>query len=171
MGACETSKQGFPEVSNPTTDSEESIGRLDSPSHLVAEVSEGKVQYSVSREQLIKNFTRQFNDGTVVDKALVRKVQGNAKEKPVYYLVGLGLRNGRFRAMAMPLQLSTDNSLYLTSAAERYVIESSGCQFCFFNFEGSQIVGTSCEESGGGASCDLSVQQNNTFFPTSNSRK
>ncbi|KAA9327589.1 hypothetical protein F0P96_16550 [Hymenobacter busanensis] len=171
LGACETSKRGFPEVGAPTKDADAGIGTLDSPSKLVAEITEGKVQYTIPKEQLAQNFIRQFNDGTVIDKAMIRKVQSTPKDKPAYFLVGLGLRNGQFRAMALPLQQSTDNSLYLSSAAERYIIESSGCQFCFFNFENNQIMGTSCEENGGGASCDLTVERKNTFFAATAARR
>ncbi|RAK70487.1 hypothetical protein DLM85_06545 [Hymenobacter edaphi] len=140
---------------------------VDSPNRLVASVVESKVQYKVPREILMQQFNRQFDDGTVVDKALVRPIQGKAKtkEKPVYYLVGMGLRNGMFRAMALPLQLSTDNELYLSTTAERYVLEGRGCQMCYFNFEGDKITGTLCDDNSGGGTCTLTVVDSNTFFP------
>ncbi|WP_400190507.1 hypothetical protein [Hymenobacter sp. B81] len=171
LAACETTKRGFPEVSDPGKDAEGAdIGTMNSPSFLVGEIAEGKVQYSVPREKLAENFIRQFNDGTVVDKAMIRKIQSSPKDKPAYFLVGLGLNNGMFRAMALPLQLSTDNSLYLNSAAERYIIEGTGCQFCFFNFEKNQIVGTTCQD-GGSNTCDLTVANHNTFFPAAPARR
>ncbi|TLM91129.1 hypothetical protein [Hymenobacter jeollabukensis] len=140
---------------------------MDSPNRLVAAVVESKVQYKVPREILMQQFNRQFDDGTVVDKALVRPIQSKAKtkEKPVYYLVGMGLRNGMFRAMALPLELSTDNELYLSTTAERYMLEGRGCQMCYFNFEGDKITGTVCEDNSGGGTCTLTVVDNNTFFP------
>jgi hypothetical protein len=162
--ACETSKRGIPEVN--VFDSDELEQRqLEVNSKLVGRVIEGRVEYVVPRAQLATGFIRQFNDGTVVDKTSIRKVQGSAKDKPIYYLVGMGLRNGMYRAMAIPLEASTDNSLYLRSSAERYIVTSVGCTFCFFSFEKNRITGTDCEENTGGSRCDLEVESNNTFFP------
>ena len=166
LSACETTKRGFPEVSSPTNDPDALNRRqLEATSKQVAQVSEGKVRYLVPREQLAAAFTRQFGDGTVIDKTIIRKVQETAKDKAVYYMVGMGLRNGMFRAMALPLQTSSDNSLYLASNASRYIITGVGCTFCFFNFEKNEIVGTTCEENTGGSRCDLRVENNNAFFP------
>ncbi|TGD79558.1 hypothetical protein [Hymenobacter wooponensis] len=166
LAACETTKRGFPEVSSPT-DNDDILNRrkLEAVSKQVAEVSEGNVRYLVPRDQLAAAFTRQFGDGTVVNKTMIRKVQETSKDKAVYYMVGIGLRDGMYRAMAIPLQSSTDNSLYLSSNAARYVIAGVGCTFCFFNFEKNEIVGTTCEENTGGSRCDLRVENNNTFFP------
>jgi hypothetical protein len=183
LGACETTKRV--ETANPDdgtataepTRKSERIERkerketadlriLDSPNHLVASVVESKVEYKVPRQVLMLQFGRQFNDGTVIDKALVRQVKGkNPKEKGQYYLVGMGLRNGMFRAMALPLELSTDNELYLSTTAERYVLEGRGCQMCYFNFEGDKITGTLCDDNSGGGTCTLTVVDANTFFP------
>jgi hypothetical protein len=166
LAACETTKRGFPEVSSPSNDPETVNRRkLEASSKQVGEVSEGKVRYIVPREQLAAAFTRQFGDGTVIDKTMIRKVQETAKDKAVYYLVGIGLRDGMYRAMAVPLQNSTDNSLYLSSNAARYIIAGVGCTFCFFNFEKNEIVGTTCEENTGGSRCDLRVEDNNDLFP------
>lgn len=166
LSSCETTRrQHMPEVSSPANDpSKVDQRQLESVSKLVAELSEGKTVYAVPKEQLIHNFIREFNDGTTVDKVTIRKVQEKPKDLPVYYLVGLGLKDGRFRGMAIALQHSTDNSLYLSSNTERYIIEGVGCTFCFFNFEGNRITGTTCEENTGGSSCDLTVKDNNTFF-------
>ena len=136
LGACETTKRveranpddGTETATEPTRKSERierkerketaDLRILDSPNHLVASVVESKVEYKVPRQVLMLQFGRQFNDGTVIDKALVRQVKGkNPKEKGQYYLVGMGLRNGMFRAMALPLELSTDNELYLSTTA------------------------------------------------------
>jgi hypothetical protein len=189
LSACETSKRGFPETSTPGETSESTpvegadkkgqaarderrerketaeLRIMDTPNRLVATVVENKVQYKVPREILMQNFNRQFADGTAVNQAQIRPVKGSGKEKPTYYLVGLGLRNGMYRAMAIPLALSTDNELYLSSDSERYVLEGRGCQMCFFNFEGGGIVGTSCEDNSGGGTCNLTVERKNTFFP------
>lgn len=166
LAACETTKRGFPEVSSPT-DNDDILSRrkLEAITKQVAEISEGNVRYLVPRDQLAAAFTRQFGDGTVVNKTMIRKVQETSKDKAIYYLVGIGLRDGMYRAMAIPLQSSTDNSLYLSSNASRYVIAGVGCTFCFFNFEKNEIVGTTCEENTGGSRCDLRVENNNSFFP------
>ncbi|MCR5886529.1 hypothetical protein LRS06_01820 [Hymenobacter sp. J193] len=166
LSSCETSRrQSFPEVSSPVNDPTKTEQRqLEATSKLVADIAEGKTQYSIPRDQLTHNFIREFADGTVVDKVMIRKVQERPKDAPVYYLVGLGLKDGMFRGMAIPLRKSSDNSLYLSSNTERYILEGVGCTFCFFNFQGNKIVGTTCEENTGGSSCDLTVKDNNTFF-------
>ena len=166
--ACETSKQrGIPEINAPGTDDPEDLSRkqLEVSSKLVGRVIEGRVEYVVPRSQLATAFIRQFNDGTVIDKTSIRKVQEGAKDKPIFYLVGMGLRNGMYRAMAIPLETSTDNSLYLRSSAERYIVTSVGCNFCYFSFEKNRITGTDCEENSGGSRCDMEVEENNSFFP------
>ncbi|MCA8829840.1 hypothetical protein [Hymenobacter pini] len=164
LTACETTKRGFPEMSAPTTDTEEMRRKREVVSKQIAEVSEGKIRYVIPREQLSAAFTREFGDGTAIDKTIIRKVQETPKDKAVYYIVGMGLRNGMYRAMALPLQTSSDNSLYLPSNAARYIITGVGCTFCFFNFEKNEIVGTTCEENTGGSRCDLRVESNNGFF-------
>ncbi len=167
LSACETSKPGrggFPEVSTSTDPEDVRKRRLEATSTQVGRVSEGKIEYLVPRSQLAQNFIRQFSDGTVIDKTIIRKVQGSTKEKAGYYLVGLGMYNGSYRAMALPLQISSDQSLYLTSDAERYIVTSVGCQFCYFSFEKSAITGTACEDNTAGNHCDMTVENGNTFF-------
>ncbi|MBD2716231.1 hypothetical protein KBK19_14410 [Microvirga sp. STR05] len=165
LPACETTKKGFPEMNSPNGESDEAARRKREPaSKLIASVGErGLIKYVLPREQLAQAFNRQFSDGTSIDKTMVRKVQGKPKDPAVYYVVGLGLRNGMFRGMALPLTLS-GSELYLSSNASRYVISGVGCTFCFFNFENNDIVGTSCEENTGGSRCDLRVEDNNTLF-------
>ena len=131
LSACETSKRGIPEINAVDSDNLERR-QLEVNSNLVGRVIDDQVEYVVPRAQLATGFIRQFGDGTVVDKTSIRKVQGSAKDKPIYYLVGMGLRNGMYRAMAIPLETSTDNSLYLRSNAERYIVTSVGCNFCYF---------------------------------------
>lgn len=164
LSACETSKRGIPEINAVDSDNLEQR-KLEVNSNLVGRVIEGQVEYVVPRAQLATAFIRQFGDGTVIDKTSIRKVQDTAKDKPTYYLVGMGLRNGMYRAMAIPLETSTDNSLYLRSNAERYIVTSVGCNFCYFSFEKNRITGTDCEENTGGSRCDMEVESNNTFFP------
>lgn len=163
LPACETTKKGIPEFTSPD---KSDISRKQEPSSkIVATVGEkGLIKYLVPREQLAQAFTRQFGDGTSIDKTMVRKVQGGPKDQASYFLVGLGLRNGMFRGMAIPLTLVSDSELMLRSNASRYIISGVGCTFCFFNFENNDIVGTTCEENSGGSSCDLRVVDSNTFF-------
>lgn len=165
LSACETTKRGFPEFSSPNNDPDAPSRRqLETTSKQIAQVVSSKVEYLVPKQDLAAAFTRQFADGTSINKTIIRKVQETPKDKAVYYLVGLGLRDGRFRAMALPLETSSDNSLYLNSSAPRYILDSVGCPFCFFNFEKNEIVGTSCEENSGGSRCDLTVENNNSIF-------
>ncbi|MBC6698504.1 hypothetical protein [Hymenobacter sp. BT190] len=166
LPACETTKRGFPEMSSPDGETSEASRRRREPtSKLVASIGDrGLIKYEVPREQLSLAFIRQFGDGTSIDKTMVRKVQGKPKDPAMYYLVGLGLRNGMFRGMAVPLNLTTDNDLYLSTSASRYIISGVGCTFCFFNFENNDIVGTTCEENTGGSSCDLRVESSNTLL-------
>ncbi|GAA3930710.1 hypothetical protein [Hymenobacter algoricola] len=168
LSACETTKPkraGFPEMSEPVTEGDETRRRqLEGSTKQVARVAEGKVEYLIPRAQLASAFIREFKDGTVVDKTMIRKVQESAKDKPIYYLVGLGLRDGMFRSMAIPLETSSDKSLYLNSKAERYIITSVGCNFCYFSFEKNRIVGTTCEDNSGGSRCDLVVEETNGIF-------
>ena len=167
LAGCETSKKGFTETGVAEDDPEAAARRrkMESYSKQIARVAEDKVEYVVTRAQLAKGFIQQFNDGTVVDRVTIRKVQEEPTDPATYYVVGLGLRDGRFQAMAIPLQASSDNSLYLSSHAARYIITSVGCNSCFFNFEKNRITGTTCEENTGGSRCDLRVVDDNTFFP------
>ena len=166
LSACETTKKGFPELNSPDGETDEANRRRREPTNKhVASVGElGLVKYLVPREQLAQAFIQQFGDGTSIDKTMVRMVQAKPKDPPMYYLVGLGLRNGMFRGMALPLIKSTENELYLSSNADRYIITGVGCTFCFFNFENNDIVGTSCEDNAGGSRCDLRVEETNTLF-------
>lgn len=166
LAACETSKRSFPEVGTSAAEDGDADRRrrTEANSKQIARASDTKVEYIVTRAQLAQEFIRQFGDGTVIDRVTIRKVQEKTSDPAVYYVVGLGLRNGMFQAMAIPLQTSSDQSLYLTSNAARYIISSVGCTSCFFNFEKNQITGTTCEENTGGSRCDLRVIDGNTFF-------
>jgi hypothetical protein len=162
LPACETTKKGFPELNTPNAD--EASRREPTNMHVASIGEKGLIKYEVPRDQLAKAFIRQFGDGTTIDKTMVRKVQGKPKDPPMYYLVGLGLRNGMFRGMALPLTKSTGTELYLSSRATRYIISGVNCPFCFFDFERNDIVGSSCEENSGGSRCDLRVEETNTLF-------
>jgi hypothetical protein len=166
LTACETSKHGFPETGLSADDPEAAASqrKREAVNRQIATINQGKVEYTIARNQLATAFIREFGDGTVIDKTSIQKVQDSKKDKPMYYLVGVGLRNGMYRAMALPLQASSDNSLSLSSSAQRYILTSVGCTFCTFSFEKNEISGTSCEENSGGSSCDLIVKDNNDFF-------
>ncbi|RZK16750.1 MAG: hypothetical protein EOO56_19355 [Hymenobacter sp.] len=135
-------------------------------SRQIAQTQEaGPPIFKTAQSVLAQAFIRQFGDGTVIDKILVRPAPSAPKERTTYYLVGMGLREGKFRAMALPLSNSGNGALYLTPTAERYVLTGSGCPSCYFTFEGSQITGSSCADNSEGAgSCNLEVLDGNTLF-------
>ena len=156
--ACETSKPaefGIPNRIKGTV--------IAAPeSRQIVHFTDTSTRFITPRAELAKAFIRQFGDGTVIDKIQVRKAPNGAAVS--YYLIGLGLRNGAFRAMALPLSNGGDNTFYLRPTAERYTISGSGCPMCFFNFENGRIVGTSCGEKVSGSNCDLKIDSNNTLF-------
>lgn len=131
----------------------------------VAQVNEaGLPTFKTGQSVLAAAFIRQFGDGTVIDKVMVRPAPSAPKEPTTYYLIGLGLRDGRFRAMALPLRNSGNGALLLTPSAERYVLTGNGCPACYFNFEGSRIIGSSCDGNSGGSSCTFQVLEENTLL-------
>ena len=158
--ACETTKPA--EFGSPNRIKGEVIAAPES--RQIVHFTDSSTQFITSRSELAKAFIRQFGDGTVVDKIQVRKAPGDAGAVVSYYLIGMGLRNGAFRAMALPLSSGGDNTFYLRPTAERYTISGTGCPMCFFNFENGRIVGTTCGEKVGGSNCDLKVEINNSLF-------
>jgi hypothetical protein len=160
--SCESSKPSGGEFGSPNRIKGETIARPES--RQIVHFTDSSTEYMTPRNELADAFIRQFNDGTVIDKVMVRKAPTDAKDPVKYFLVGMGLRNGMFRAMALPLTAGGDNSYYLSPTAERYTITSVGCPTCFFNFENGRIVGTSCGENSGGSRCDLKVANNVSFF-------
>jgi hypothetical protein len=160
--ACETSKRGSGEFGSPTKMKGEIIAAPES--RMIAQITDSATVFKTRQADLAAAFIRQFNDGTVIDKILVRKSPGTDKEAANYFLVGMGLRNGMFRAMALPLNSSGDNTYYLSPNAQSYTITSVGCTSCFFNFENGRIVGTTCDGNNGGGRCDLKVTDSNTLF-------
>ncbi|WP_375417525.1 hypothetical protein [uncultured Hymenobacter sp.] len=169
--SCETSRRGTEEYVRPdrvkAVDGSPSADERPSEvaSRQIAQLSEtGQMEYKTSQSELARAFIRQFGDGTVIDKVMVRKAPGKGQEAAGYFLVGLGLRSGMFRAMALPLQNGGDNTFSLSSAATRYIISGVGCNSCTFNFEGTRIVGTTCADNSGGSRCDLRVEPTNSLF-------
>lgn len=131
----------------------------------VAQVNEaGPPSFKTGQSVLAAAFIRQFGDGTVIDKVMVRPAPRAPKEPATYYLIGMGLRDGRFRAMALPLRNSGNGALLLSPSAERYVLTGNGCPSCYFNFEGSRIIGSSCDDNSGSSSCTFQVLEENTLL-------
>ena len=167
--SCETSRRTTDEYVAPnraeaTTD-EDNERPSEVASRQIAQLNDfGKIEFKTPQSELARAFIRQFHDGTVIDKIMVRKAPGKDKLSTGYYLVGMGLRNGMFRAMALPLQNGGDNTFSLSSAAERYIISGVGCTGCTFNFEDGRIVGTTCSDNSGGSLCDLRVEPSNSLF-------
>ncbi|MGI4863402.1 MAG: hypothetical protein ACRYFZ_05720 [Janthinobacterium lividum] len=169
LTSCETSRTR--ERSDPTREAQrlnDEAAALSgsAASRQIAQVNEaGPPAFTTAQAVLAQAFIRQFGDGTVIDKILVRPAPSAPKEATVYYLIGMGLREGKFRAMALPLRNSGNGALYLTPNAERYVLTGSGCPSCYFTFEGSTITGSSCADNSESAgSCTLQVLDDNTLF-------
>ena len=162
MMSCETTKPTTNEFGSPNRIKGEVIAAPES--RQIVHFTDSSTEYVTSRNELARAFIRQFGDGTVIDKVQVRKAPAGPQAPVSYFLIGMGLRNGMFRAMALPLTGGGYNSFYLRPNAERYTLTSVGCPACFFNFENGRIVGTSCGENSGGSQCDLKVDTNNTLF-------
>lgn len=124
----------------------------------------GTVKYKLAQSVMAAAFIRQFNDGTVFDRIMVRKAPGSEEKQPVYYLIGMGHQNGAYRAVALPLRGTDDSTYYLTPTASRYVITGVGCPNCYFDFEDGHIVGTTCDDNSGGSSCTMKVLEANQIF-------
>lgn len=127
----------------------------------------GKPEYQVSQSVIAASLIRQFHDGTVIDRVTVRQApmdDPKLKGKGPYYLVGLGMNDGHFRAIALPLRGTDDGTFYLTPNADRYVLTGTSCPNCFFDFEDGHITGTTCDDGSTGGSCDLKVLTANQVF-------
>lgn len=143
--AC-TRRESFPEESDePLEVAEGEAAPVKYDGVLLAQVVQDSVHYIVSKEALLQPFIREFGDGTVVDKVMIRKVQEVEEDTAAYYLVGLGIRNGAFRSMALELDKASDNSLFLSSQGGKHMCQASiGCSFCYFTFSGNKITGCEC---------------------------
>lgn len=161
--ACESTKStSSSELGNPTRLKGEAIGA--EKTYQIVHITDTTMEFKTPRSVLAQAFIRQFNDGTVVDKVQVRKAPVGPNDPVTYYLIGLGRRNGMFRAMAIPLTAGGENTFYVTPATERYTLTSLGCTVCFFNFENGHILGTTCSENSGGGNCDLVVSPDNSLL-------
>ena len=160
--SCESTKPATSEFGSPTRMKGEVIAAPES--RQIVHFTDSSTEFTTPRSELARAFIRQFNDGTVIDKIQVRKAPVGPNDPVSYYLIGMGLRNGMFRAMALPLTAGGDNAFYLRPTAERYTITGVGCPMCFFNFENGRIVGTTCGEKVSGSNCDLKVDNSNSLF-------
>ncbi len=126
------------------------------------------VHYDIKPESLLKEFISEFGDGTVVDRVSVSPVQDTPRDKPVYYLVGMGQLNGQFRAMALVLKESADDhGLYLQPTAARHIAQGFNCAFCYFRFSRGKVTGVECSEASTGTTerrCSFKVEPMNHFF-------
>ncbi|GAB3573590.1 hypothetical protein GCM10027345_06540 [Hymenobacter daeguensis] len=160
--SCESTKPGKSEFGSPHRIKGEVIAKPES--RQIVHFTDSSTEFVTPRNELARAFIRKFNDGTVIDKILVRKAPAGPNDPVNYFLIGMGLRNGMFRAMALPLTGSGDNTYYLRTNAECYTLTGTGCPACFFNFENGRIVGTSCDDNSNGSTCDLKVANNVSLF-------
>lgn len=127
-----------------------------------------EMSYDVKPERLLQQFIREFNDGTVVDRVMVAPAQDGPRTKPTFYLVGMGQLNGKFRAMALPLDQNADNGgLYLPATAPRYIAEGTNCVMCYFRFTRGKVTGVDCSEASTGTverQCEYRTEKGNGFF-------
>lgn len=165
-GAC-TRREAFPEGSDEPSEMAEGA-TPDSAAYdgqLLAQVVFDSVDYIVPPLDLMQPFIQEFGDGTVVDKVMIRKVQESQQDKAGYYLVGMGIRNGYYRAMALQLDVASDNSLYLSSKSKKFICgATAGCSFCYFTFSGNQITGCECESRAPGNLCEQKFSDSNQLL-------
>ena len=163
-------RESFPEDSDDPVEVAE--GEEEAPAKydgvLLAQVVFDSVDYIVDRKDLLQPFIKEFGDGTVVDKVMIRKVQETKKDTAGYYLVGIGIRNGAFKSMALQLDVAADNSLYLSSNSAKYICNAGpGCEFCYFTFVGNKITGCECSSRAAGNNCGYKTSQTNELLTNS----
>jgi len=169
LASCETARRR--EASDPTREAQRlsdaagaSLSGSASSHQIMHLDGKGAVKYKLSQAVMAAALIRQFGDGTVIDRIMVRRAPGSEEKQPVYYLIGMGHQNGAYRAMALPLRGTDDSTYYLTPTASRYVITGVGCPSCYFDFEDGHIVGTTCDDNSGGSSCTMKVLDANEVF-------
>ena len=169
LSSCETTRRR--EASGPTREAQRlnnaagaSLSGSASSRQIMKLDSKGTVKYKMAQSVMTAALMRQFNDNTVIDRIIVRKAPGSEAAQPVYYLIGMGHKNGAYRAVALPLRGTDDSTYYLTPTASRYVISGVGCPTCYFDFEDGHIVGTTCDDNSGGSSCTMKVLEANEVF-------
>lgn len=169
LSSCETTRRR--EASDPTREAQRlsdeagaSLSGSASSRQIMQLDGKGTVKYKLAQSVMAAALIRQFHDGTVIDRIMVRKAPGSEAAQPVYYLIGLGHNNGSYRAIALPLRGTDDSTYYLTPNASRYVISGVGCPSCYFDFEDGHIIGTTCDDNSGGSSCTMKVLEANQVF-------
>jgi len=169
LSSCETTRRR--ESSSPSREAQrlsDAAGAAlsgSASSHQIMHLDgKGTVKYKLSQSVMAAALIRQFNDGTVFDRIMVRKAPGSEEKQPVYYLIGMGHNSGTYRAVALPLRGTDDSTYYLTPTASRYVITGVGCPSCYFDFEDGHIIGTTCDDNSGGSSCTMKVLEANQVF-------
>jgi hypothetical protein len=169
LSSCETTRRR--EASDPTREAQRlsdaagaSLSGSASSRQIMQLDGKGAVKYKLAQSVMAAALIRQFHDGTVIDRIMVRKAPGSEEKQPVYYLIGLGHNNGSYRAIALPLRGTDDSTYYLTPNASRYVISGVGCPSCYFDFEDGHIIGTTCDDNSGGSSCTMKVLEANQVF-------
>jgi hypothetical protein len=169
LSSCETTRRR--EASDPTREAQrlnDAAGASlsgSASSHQIMQLDgKGAVKYKLAQSVMAAALIRQFHDGTVIDRIMVRKAPGSEEKQPVYYLIGLGHNSGSYRAIALPLRGTDDSTYYLTPNASRYVISGVGCPSCYFDFEDGHIIGTTCDDNSGGSTCTMKVLEANQVF-------
>jgi hypothetical protein len=171
LASCETTRRR--EAADPTREAQRlsdaagaSLSGSASSRQIMQLDGKGTVKYKLAQSVMAAALIRQFHDGTVIDRIMVRKAPGSEEKQPVYYLIGMGHNNGAYRAVALPLRGTDDSTYYLTPNASRYVITGVGCPSCYFDFEDGHIIGTTCDDNSGGSSCTMKVLEANQVFAT-----
>jgi len=169
LASCETTRRR--ESADPTREAQRlsdaagaSLSGSASSRQIMQLDGKGTVKYKLAQSVMAAALIRQFHDGTVIDRIMVRKAPGSEEKQPVYYLIGMGHNNGAYRAVALPLRGTDDSTYYLTPNASRYVITGVGCPNCYFDFEDGHIIGTTCDDNSGGSSCTMKVLEANEVF-------
>lgn len=172
MSGCNATKPSV-DRADPTrdlgsrSDAGTTLGGAASSRQIMQLGEQGKIDYRTSRAVIAASLGRQLNDGTVIDRVTVRQApldDPKDQTKPPYYLIGIGLNQGHYRAIALPLRGTDDGTYYLTPYADRYIISGTGCPNCFFDFEDGHIIGTSCDDGSGGGNCKLQILSANQVF-------
>ena len=160
--ACQR-ENSFPEVTDmPTEASEEKVPQP--AGKLLGQMVFDSITYAIQPEQMLQPFIDEFGDGTVVDHAQIRKIQATKKDKPYFYVVGIGMKNGNYRMMAIELHASEDNNLYVATNGRKYISTSEDCDFCMFTYDKNVITGAECQSRSADEPCTFKVEDHNSFM-------
>lgn len=161
--ACQR-ENSFPEVSNMPVESNGEERIAQPAGKLLGQMIFDSVAYAVPPENMLQPFIKEFGDGTVVDHAQIRRVQATKKDKPYYYVVGIGMKNGDYRMMAIELHASEDNNLYVATNGRKYISTSENCHFCMFTYDKNVITGAECQSRNPEEPCTFKVEDGNSFM-------